>query len=43
MLEAGVPLPAFFVMRLVKIDIEVDPFVVRRNLKLLVSLDVFEV
>jgi hypothetical protein len=38
--EARVPGPAIFMVGLVEVDVEVNPFALRRNLKLLVALDV---
>ena len=41
--ESGVPGPATFVMRIVEIDIEIDPFTLRRKLEFFVALYVFKV
>src|SRR5262249_41108958 len=41
--ETGVPGPAVFVMGTVEIDIEVDPFALRRDFEFLVALDIGEV
>src|SRR5882757_4263038 len=41
--ESGIPGPAFFVVRLVQINIEVDPLPLRRDFEFFVLLDVGEV
>src|SRR6185369_4887244 len=42
-LESGVPHPSVFVPRSVQIDIEIDPFSLRRDLEFLVATNVLEV
>src|SRR5882762_10563992 len=41
--ESGVPGPSLFVVRLVQVDIEVNPLALRRYFKFLITLDVLEV
>src|SRR6266704_1447739 len=41
--ESRVPHPTVLVVRLVKIYVEINPFALRRNLKLLVTLDISEI
>src|SRR5215471_8273648 len=38
--ETGVPCPPVFVVRLAQIDIQIDPFSLRRDFKLLIALDI---
>src|ERR1017187_7369472 len=41
--EAGVPRPAIFVMRLGKVNVEIDPLPLRRDFELFVSADVLKI
>jgi hypothetical protein len=41
--EARIPFPPLYVPRFVKIDVNIDPFPQRRNLKFLVTPNVIEV
>src|SRR5215469_1768626 len=43
MLESGVPLPAVFVMRLVQINIQIDPFVLGGDFELFIALNVLKI
>src|SRR5215469_2005315 len=43
MLKSRVPRPTLFVMRLVEIDIQIDPFVLGRNLELFIALNVVKI
>src|SRR6185437_6004525 len=42
-LKAGIPDPAIFVVRLVQIDVQIDPFSLGRNFKFLIVTYIFKI